>query len=136
MKQVVAVLIMSLLSVLPARAQDQRSAEVVGTIQSQLDAFQKDDFAKAFTFASPNIKRLFGNPTRFGQMVRNGYPMVWRPSEVQFLEFRDRGGQISQLVLFRDANGVPIVLEYFMIQTEDGWQIDGVSPVRQPDVAA
>ena len=34
------------------------------------------------------------------------------------------------------ANGVPIVLEYFMIETEQGWQIDGVQPVQQPDVAA
>ena len=120
----------------PAHAQDSRADAVVGTIQSQLDAFQSDDFAKAFTFASPNIKRLFGNPARFGQMVRNGYPMVWRPSEVQFLEFKDQGGRVSQLVLFRDANGVPVILEYFMVETEQGWQIDGVQPVQRPYVAA
>ncbi len=121
---------------LPLQAQDARSDAVIGTIQSQLDAFQVDDFVTAFTFASPNIKRLFGSPDRFGQMVRNGYPMVWRPSEVQFLEFKDQGGRVSQLVLFRDANGVPVILEYFMVETEQGWQIDGVQPVQRPDVAA
>jgi hypothetical protein len=62
--------------------------------------------------------------------------MVWRPAEVQFLDFKDVGGRVSQTVLFRDANGVPVVLEYFMIETDQGWQIDGVQPVQAPDVAA
>lgn len=136
MKHFIASMLLLVATSWSVHAQDTRADAVIGTIQSQLDAFQVDDFAKAFTYASPNIKRLFGNPTRFGQMVRNGYPMVWRPSEVQFLEFKDQGGRVSQLVLFRDANGVPIVLEYFMIETEQGWQIDGVQPVQQPDVAA
>lgn len=135
MKSVIFAFVLVLISGAAAIAQDLRAA-VVATIQRQLDAFQIDDFATAFTFASPNIKRLFGTPERFGAMVRNGYPMVWRPSSVEFLELRDRGGQISQLVLFRGANGVPVVLEYLMIQTEEGWQIDGVQPVIQPDLSA
>ncbi len=135
MKPLLAAMIFVTVTGFGAFAQDTRSA-VVGTIQSQLDAFQQDDFATAFTFASPTIKRLFGTPERFGQMVRNGFPMVWRPSEVQFLDFKSEGGQTSQTVLFKDANGVPIVLEYFMVQTQDGWQIDGVQPVQTPDVAA
>ena len=135
MKAIFAAVIFLIATSFGAQAQDTRSA-VVGTIQSQLDAFQQDDFATAFTFASPNIKRLFRTPERFGQMVRNGYPMVWRPSAVEFLDFKSEGGRTSQTVLFRDANGVPIVLEYFMIETPDGWQIDGVQPVQAPDVAA
>jgi hypothetical protein len=136
MRQVIMACAMLVFAALPGTAQDGRAGAVVGTIQSQLDAFQRDDFATAFTFASPNIKRLFGNPSRFGQMVRNGYPMVWRPAEVQFLDFKDVGGRVSQTVLFRDANGVLVVLEYFMIETDQGWQIDGVQPVQAPDVAA
>lgn len=136
MKRLLVSLFLLFAGSLPLQAQDARSAEVVGTIQSQLDAFQVDDFAKAFTYASPGIKRMFGNADRFGAMVRNGFPMVWRPSAVEFLDFKDEAGRVSQMVLFRDANGVPIVMEYFMIETEDGWQIDGVQPVQTPDVAA
>lgn len=135
MKAIIAAILIAIASLSPAVAEDAKTG-VQSTIQGQLDAFQKDDFAKAFTFASPNIKRLFGTPDRFGQMVRGGYPMVWRPSEVQFLEFKERNGLTSQIMLFRDANGVPVVLEYFMVQTEDGWRIDGVQPVEAPDVAA
>lgn len=136
MKQLFVSLILLAAISFGAQAQDTRSGAVIGTIQSQLDAFQQDDFAKAFTYASPGIKRIFGSHERFGAMVRNGFPMVWRPSAVEFLELKEEGGRVSQKVLFRDAQGVPIVLEYFMIETENGWQIDGVQPVAAPDVAA
>ncbi len=136
MRHILAAALMLLCTTFATQAEDTRSGAIVGVIQSQLDAFQEDDFAKAFTYASPTIKRLFGTPDRFGQMVRNGFPMVWRPSDVQFLDFTDTAGETSQTVLFRDANGVPIVLKYLMVETESGWQIDGVVPVQAPDVAA
>jgi len=64
MKHLFAAVLMLALSIMPGLAQDARSGEVTQTIQSQLDAFQKDDFSKAFTYASPTIKRLFGSPDR------------------------------------------------------------------------
>lgn len=106
------------------------------TIRNQIDAFLVDDFARAFTFASPNIKMLFGNSDRFGQMVRNGYPMVWRPGEVRFLELRDIDGALWQKVMIRDQAGEFHVLDYQMIQGTDGWQINGVQILRRPDVGA
>ena len=118
-----------------AVAQD-RIAGIESTIQSQIEAFQVDDFATAFTFASPNIKRLFGSPDRFGGMVKNGYPMVHRPSDVQFLELRRQGPLIFQKVLLHDANGAPHVLEYNMIETDQGWQIDGVQLLAAPPIGA
>lgn len=117
-------------------AADDRSA-ITGTIQSQIDAFLADDFATAFTFASPAIKRLFGTSDRFGTMVRQGYPMVWRPAEVTFLETEPfASGGYLQRVLVTDQSGVPHLLEYQMIDTPDGWQINGVRILRAPQVGA
>lgn len=116
-------------------AQDERSA-ITGTIQSQIDAFLADDFETAFTFASPNIKRIFGDSERFGTMVRQGYPMVWRPAEVRYLELDSMGPYLLQKVLITDAQGVPHLLEYQMIQTSDGWQINGVRILEAPEVGA
>lgn len=117
-------------------AADDRSA-ITGTIQSQIDAFLADDFATAFTFASPAIKRLFGTSDRFGTMVRQGYPMVWRPAEVTFLETEPfASGGYLQRVLVTDQRGVPHLLEYQMIDTPDGWQINGVRILRAPQVGA
>lgn len=124
-------------------ASEGRAAEVLPrepgietTIQSQIDAFLVDDFAKAFTFASPNIKSIFGSPDRFGQMVRQGYPMVWRPGEVRYLELREISGALWQKVMIRDQAGGIHLLDYQMINTGDGWQINGVQILRAPDVGA
>ena len=116
-------------------AQDAQSA-ITATIQNQIDAFLTDDFETAFTFASPNIKRLFGTSERFGMMVRQGYPMVWRPGAVRYLDLDDKGGILFQKVLITDGQGVPHLLEYQMIETPDGWQINGVQILRAPQVGA
>ena len=109
-------------------------AGIEGTIQSQIDAFLVDDFARAFTFASPNIQGLFGSADRFGTMVRNGYPMVWRPEDVQFLELRDLDGRLWQKVMVRDQRGKLHILDYQMIKTDAGWRINGVQLLPAPDL--
>ena len=72
MTRLIATLFAALLLALPVRADD--AARQV--ISDQIAAFQQDDFETAFTYASPMIKGIFGTPERFGQMVREGYPMV------------------------------------------------------------
>ena len=68
---------------LPAWAE---SKAIETTIRAQITAFQADDFERAFTYASPTIQQIFRAPDVFGRMVRQGYPMVYRPSEIAFLE--------------------------------------------------
>ena len=121
-----------------AQAQDALppDAGIEATISAQIDAFLKDDFAEAFTYASPNIQGMFGTSDRFGQMVRNGYPMVWRPGDVQYLELRNVGGALWQKVMIRDQQGGMHVLDYQMIETSEGWKINGVQILRAPGVSA
>ncbi len=116
------------LHVLPAMAQEVQAPNpaIQGTIQSQIDAFLKDDFATAFGFASPDIKGIFGSADNFGLMVRQGYPMVWRPSAVQMLELREVAGNLWQRVMVTDEAGTTHLLDYRMVETPDGWQIDAV----------
>lgn len=136
MKQVILGAAIWLVASVGALADEDRIPGIETTIQSQIDAFLKDDFETAFSFASPSIQGLFGSSTRFGQMVRNGYPMVWRPKDVQFLDLRRQGPFLFQKVLVRDAKGTPHVLEYNMIETDSGWQIDGVQLLAAPPVGA
>lgn len=112
------------------------AAEIQAIIGAQLEAFQADDFAEAFSYASPMIQTMFGTWQRFGSMVRNGYPMVWRPAEVQFLDLEDRGGRLYQRVLIRDGQGGSHVLEYQMIRNQAGWRINGVQILRDTSVGA
>lgn len=125
-----------LLSATLAAAQEAPNPAIEGTIQGQIDAFLADDFATAFTFASPNIKRIFQTPENFGAMVRNGYPMVHRPAQVRMLELRSVAGALWQRVLVTDQAGRSHVLDYQMIQTPEGWQINGVQLLPQSGVGA
>lgn len=110
--------------------------EIEATIGGQIDAFLVDDFAKALTFASPGIQGMIGSPERFGQMVRNGYPMVWRPGDVQYLELRSFAGSLWQRVKIRDQTGTEHWLDYQMVRDGDAWRINGVQLLRRPDVGA
>jgi hypothetical protein len=126
-------LTMAVLAAWPAFAQQE---PIQSTINLQFEAFQADDFVTAFGFASPNIQGIFGTAETFGLMVKNGYPMVYRAADVQMLDLRDVAGLLYQRVLVRDADGRGYVLDYQMVETDDGWKINGVDLVRQPDVSA
>lgn len=119
--------------VLPAAAQE---APIQNTIQSQIDAFRADDFARAFTFASPTIKGMFGTPENFGMMVKQGYPMVYRPADVQMMELREVAGNLWQRVRITDQAGAGWYLDYMMVETAEGWQINAVQILPAPDVGA
>lgn len=124
----ITALCLSLHSV-PAVAQE---APIRSTIQSQIDAFLRDDFTAAFGFASPTIKMMFGSAENFGRMVRQGYPMVYRPADVRMLDLREVEGRLWQRVMVTDQQGRSHMLDYQMIETPDGWQINGVQLL--PDV--
>lgn len=126
----VGALLLPVLS-LPALAQEGPIRE---TIQRQIEAFQADDFARAFTFASPTIKGIFGTPENFGAMVKNGYPMVHRPAQVEMGELRDVAGNLWQRVRIVDQAGRAWALDYMMIETPEGWQINAVQILPAPDV--
>jgi hypothetical protein len=114
-----------------AVAQD---ADIREVIESQLEAFNARNVNEAWSYASPMIQGMFGNPTNFGVMVENGYPMVWTNNGAEFGELREVAGRLYQRVIVEDANGGRHVLEYQMIETAGGWQINGVVVLPPEDV--
>lgn len=117
----------------PAFAQREPVTEVIG---SQISAFLNNDTETAFTYASPNIRRIFGTPDRFGEMVRRGYPMVWRPAEVRYLDLREVAGNLWQRVMITDQNGAVHLLDYQMVNLESGWKINAVHLLQEPGESA
>ena len=130
MRYSMSVVLMVLTFVLPLKADE---AAIKSVISDQIKAFQADDFDKAFTFASPKIQGIFGSSENFGTMVRQGYPMVWRPAEVQFLGTEMEGSKLWQNVMIRDTAGRVHVLGYEMITSEDGWKINAVKVQKVPE---
>ena len=63
------------------------AAAVREVIEAQLDAFKRDDAQRAFSFAAPGIRQMFGTAENFMQMVRSSYAVVYRPQAVKFEKF-------------------------------------------------
>jgi len=81
------------------------------------------------------IKRIFGDPRTFGRMVQTGYPMVWRPAALRFGGLQTMDGRMIQTVYFTDQEGRLFDAAYEMVETVQGWQINGVY-IRKADLGA
>ncbi len=102
-------------------------------IEAQIDAFRKDDAAKAFSLATPGIRESFGSPERFIEMVRSSYAAVYRPSSVAFEAPVVLEGQVVQPVRLTDAQGRAWIALYPMQRQPDGqWRTNGCQLARLP----
>ena len=120
-------LLLTLLALPDAARADGDGAAFRAVIQSQLDAFQRDDGRAAFAHASPMIKGMFRTPDNFMAMVMQGYPQVYRPRTVDFGAVITYRGQPTQLVYLTGPDGDAVIAYYQMQQQPDGtWQINGV----------
>ena len=120
----------ALLATLPARAADAVSESDATAmrivVESQLAAFAADDAERAFSYAAPPIRTMFKTPDRFMEMVRNGYPVVYRPSRVVYLAPVVVDGQFVQGVQMTDASGALWLAVYqFERQADRSWRISG-----------
>ena len=127
----IAITMLFLLFSLPVGAGEVE--DVQATIDSQFQAFLTDDVRRAFTFASPSIRSIFKTPKIFGDMVKRGYPMVWRPASFTFLEHKKVTNGRTQDVKIFDYAGNAHYLRYFVTQTPDGWKISGVQILDSTD---
>ena len=101
-------------------------AEIRQIVEKQLQAFQKDDFIAAFSFASPSIQQQFGSWDNFKQMVKNSYQAVYRPRSVMFGQFILVDNFPAQTLTIMDSHGSIVKATYVMQQQSDfSWRIHG-----------
>lgn len=124
---VVALLLATLAS--PARAEKVSTADVRAVravVEAQLDAFAADDAKRAFSYAAPSIREMFGTPDQFMAMVRAGYPVVYRPATTTFLNPEWVQGQLVQGVHLTDSAGALWIAVYRLErQADKSWRISG-----------
>ena len=105
-------------------ANDEKAVQTV--VQSQLEAFAKDDADKAFSYAAPELRKSFGTASVFMAMVKGSYPVVYRPASVAFLKPESLGDDAVQRVQMLDASGTPYLAVYSMQRQKDKtWRISG-----------
>ena len=100
--------------------------EIKSIVNQQLEAFKNDDFEKAYSFASPTIKKMFSSPEVFRKMVIGGYQAVYRPQSIKIGSVEIIKGVATLKVYLIDPNGEFVTANYLMEQQEDGeWLIGG-----------
>jgi len=108
----------------PVSEADARAARTL--VSAQLDAFAKDDAKRAFSYAAPSIRAMFGTPERFLAMVRAGYPVVYRAAGITFLIPLQVDGDLLQGVHLTDETGALWLATYRLERQPDGtWRISG-----------
>ncbi len=112
------------LSLSAARA--DTTSEIQSVIADQLDAFGKDDDTRAYDHASDMIKQLFPSKSIFMEMVRTGYPPVYRAKSWSFAEPTMTETGISQIVKLTDEQGRVWNALYTLERDSSGqWKITG-----------
>ena len=101
---------------------DPKTAAV--PVMKQLEAFRRDDFDTAFTFASGAIRAQFDRPS-FETMVRRGYPEIARSAFAAVVKTELPSEGVAYVtVKIRGANGQSIEALY-ELTWEDDWKISG-----------
>ncbi|HKC08385.1 MAG TPA: DUF4864 domain-containing protein [Methylomirabilota bacterium] len=127
-----ALAVLSVCAVVWAQADRTDAKGAAEPVVKQLEAFRRDDFDTAFTFASGMIRAQFDRAA-FETMVRRGYPEIARSTFAAVTRTElDSPGLAYVTVKIRGANGQAVEALYEMIW-EDGWRINGVA--TRPDAA-
>lgn len=109
---------------------------VRAVIEAQLDAFRRDDAARAFSLATPGIRETFGSAENFLAMVRASYAVVYRPKSVLFETPQLIDGELLQPVRLTDAEGRGWIAIYPMQRQPDGsWRTNGCQLARMAGTA-
>jgi hypothetical protein len=95
----------------------------------QMKAFSRNDGVAAYSFAAPNIKRIFPTVETFMDMVAGGYGPVHRPRNYAFGKVQEMSAtSIVQQVLIVGPDGKDYEAIYTLELQPDGtYRITGVS---------
>ena len=100
--------------------------EIISVVNAQLQAFQDDDFEKAYSYASPTIKTIFSDYKKFRDLVVGQYQAVYRPESINIGSVSTEGGVPFLEVYLVDPDGIFVTAIYSMQQQENGsWLING-----------
>jgi len=99
-------------------------------VVKQLEAFRRDDYDTAYTFASEEIRTQFDR-RGFETMVRRGYPEIASSTFALVTKTELRSEGLAYVTIkIRGSNGQAIEGLYELVW-QNGWKINGVA--TRPD---
>ena len=114
-----------------AAAQGEKDAKAAADpVVKQLEAFRRDDYDTAYTFASEEIRTQFDR-RGFETMVRRGYPEIASSTFALVTKTELRSEGLAYVTIkIRGTNG-QAVEELYELVWQNGWKINGVA--TRPD---
>jgi hypothetical protein len=114
-----------------AAAQGEKDAKAAAEpVVKQLEAFRRDDYDTAYTFASEEIRTQFDR-RGFEVMVRRGYPEIASSTFALVTKTELRSEGLAYVTIkIRGTNGQAIEGLYELVW-QNGWKINGVA--TRPD---
>ena len=124
-----ALSLLASLAATSALAGDAETKAGRDAIDGQIRAFLAGDDATAYSYAAPNVKRLFPTLETFMAMVTSGYQTVYKPRNYAFGKVRELSTtSIVQQVLVVGPDGRDYEAIYTLEMQPDGnFRITGVS---------
>jgi uncharacterized protein DUF4864 len=112
-------------------AQAEKDAKAAADpVVKQLEAFRRDDYDTAYTFASEEIRAQFDRPG-FEAMVRRGYPEIAKSTFALVTRTELKSEGLAYVTIkIRGSNGQAIEGLYELVW-QGGWKINGVA--TRPD---
>ena len=132
MKRIALGLALLLLPLCAAWAQAEKSSAKAAAepVVKQLEAFRRDDYDTAYTFASEEIRTQFSRQS-FEVMVRRGYPEIARSTFAAVMKTElAPDGSAYVTIKIRGANGQTVEALYELVW-QGAWKINGVA--TRPD---
>lgn len=110
----------------PAKAAERQAA--VLSIQTQLNAFARDDYKTAITYQSAGLKKNFASPDAFRTMMVRAYPEFAHFKSVQFGAARAdaTGNHVAIPVAVTGRDGITVRALYFLVLENKTYRIEGV----------
>ncbi len=98
--------------------------EIVRVIQAQLEAFRKQEAAKAYGYAATALRAQMPLEV-FTAIVRESYPEIWANTRAEAGIVRDDGTRAKVTVQVYSKPG-DAVYDFTLAKEEAGWRIFGV----------
>ena len=105
--------------------------ELVTVVSAQLEAFRRNDFAKAYTFAAAGIREKF-DAAAFEKMVKEQYPVIANSKSAKFGAATENGEEAMLIVTIRGAGKQAGQFRYLFVREKSNWKISGVVDLK-PD---
>lgn len=101
-------------------------AAIQAVINLQLKALAADDDNGAFALAAPDVRRQFGTAEAFMDMVRKGYPPLFRNQSTAFLEAAIIDDDVIQPLRITNRDGTVVIALFSMERQANGdWRVYG-----------